>query len=132
MTEPKVEFDLNNINDPEILKVLDDVRRWYEFREDISTPAMQTFEGTLEDGQEIRLYVPGKVYGYSGMTQSGGGDYWIPMLFSAAVLSNQCYFALELDNLDGTFVKVRCSTTTANASRDFRATVFYRGNQNGN
>lgn len=123
MSEPKVEFDLTKIEDDSIRSMMDDIRAWYEYRDDRKTPAVQTFEGELETSEEIFLEVNGNVYGYSGMTTRGNGDHWVPMEYSAAAPSNRCYFALELDNVNGTFVKVRCNST--NGTQKYRATIFF-------
>jgi len=133
MTEPKVEFDLNSMKTEniELMKILDDLRRWHEYREDRNTPAMQTFEGELSGVSEVRLYVPGKIYGYSGMSTTTG-DYWVPMTYSAGVQFNVCFFGLETDNDEGNFVKVRLSSTSANDSKKYRVTLFYLGATDGN
>lgn len=129
MSEPRVEFDLNNIEDPQVREQFDQFRRWYEFREDRNTPAMQTFEGTLSDGEEVRLYVPGEVYGYSGMTTFASLNVWMPMLFNRTDLGNQCFFSLDTDNSEGDFVTVKCAT---GGPKRYRATVMYIGNSDGN
>ena len=124
MTEPKVEFDIARLNDDFIKEQFDQLRRWHEYREDRRAPAMQTFQGELDIGGEVLLNIPGKVYGYSGMTTNGGTKYWQPMVFSLAVPGAFCYFALELDNVEGSFVKIRNGSTAD--SHSYRATVFYR------
>lgn len=123
MSEPKVEFDLQNAPQ-EILEQFDQFRRWFEFREDVKTPSMQTFEGVLAPGSELNLYVPGVVFGYSGMTQYTGG-YWAPITFSTTAQIGRCYFALELDNENGNFLKL--ATNVANSiATGYRVTVMYR------
>lgn len=131
MSEPKVEFDLNSLPSGYDKEIFDQLRRWHEFREDRGTPAIQTFEGTLIDDAEQRLYVPGQIYGYSGMSQITGG-YWVPMTYSAAVQFNVCYFGLETENQRNNFLTVRLNSTTSGASKSYKVTVFYRGNADGN
>ena len=131
MAEPDVEIDLNLIEDSYVREMFDQLRRWHAYREDRNAPAMQTFEGVLRDTEEVILEVDGLVYGYSGMTTILG-DYWIPMLFSVTVpATEQCYFALETENFNGTFVKVRCNAPTS-GDKEYRVTVLYRGNPDGN
>lgn len=133
MSEPKVEFDLNNISstNQELLKVLDGIRRWFKFREDRGTPAMQSFKGSMGPGEQVNLFVPGKVYGAVGMTQFSTNRYWIPMAFSIGVAGDRVGFGIETDNSEGNFVTLR---TASGNDREYgyRVTVFYIGNSNAN
>ena len=126
MSEPKVNFELHNVEDRPIREMFDQFRRWHEFREDNGYPSLKTFTGSLSHQQEVLLYVDGLVYGYTGMTQNQTLNLWTPMFYSVGVINGQCYFSLELDNEFGNYVKVRCQNTTNNRSLIYRVTLFYR------
>lgn len=124
MSEPKVEFHLNEIVDEPTKEQFDQFRRWYEFREDVKTPSMQVFTGFLVPDSEVLLHVPGVVVGYSGMTEYSGG-YWAPMYFSTTVQVSRLYFGLETDNTEGSYVKVVSNSANARELR-YRVTILYR------
>lgn len=121
MSEPSVDFELAGIKDDKVRQMFDHIRRWFDYREDRRSPSMQTFTGELENLGEINIEIPGVVYGYSGMT-TYSGLYWIPMIFSTG--TNRCYFGFEPDNTNGSFVQVKCGSTTG--SQKYRVTIFYR------
>ena len=123
MSEPSVEFFLDRIENPHRWQ-FDQIRKWFDFRKSSGAPTPQTFTGVLAPDTEIRLHVPGVVYGYSGMSETTGG-YWVPMTYSSTVQSGICYFALETENDDGSFVKIRSHSTNTSDFR-YRATVMYR------
>lgn len=123
MTEPSVDFELSGIKDPESRGMFDQIRRWFDFREDVKSPSMQTFTGQLDDGESIRLHVPGVIYGAIGMTLITNG-HWIPMQYGAP--SNECGFVFSTDNTKGNFVVVECEGSSLRNSLPYRVTVFYR------
>jgi len=127
MSEPSVEFDLKNISG-EVREQFDQLRRWFDYRDDRRAPSMQTFTGQLEDNEESLLYIPGVVYGYSGMgerEQSGVVAGWNPMAYNTvATPSGTIGFTPYLENPLGSFVRVYCNTT--GSSLRYRVTVFYR------
>jgi len=124
MTEPNVDFELAGIEDSKIREMFDQVRRWFDFRDDVKTPAMQTFSGILAPGTSIVLYVPGVVVGWSGMTEYSGG-YWAPMYFSTTNQVSRLYFGLDTGNVNGSSVKILSDPANARAL-GYRVTLMYR------
>ncbi len=128
MTEPSVDFELAGIEDPKSRTMFDQIRRWFDFREDRKYPSMQTFTGKLDNNGEIDLKVPGVIYGYSGFGErplGGVPTYWDPMMFSVGgVSSGRIGFLGDLENIDGSFVRVFCNSD--GPALRYRVTIFYR------
>lgn len=126
MSEPKVEFDLKGIEDKDTRDQFDQFRRWYEYREDRGTPAMQTFDGVLLTNEVRGHTVPGKIYGYSGMSLQSGAI-WRPMFTptGASGTGSAAYFTNSGDNTEGNQVHVK-GGTLPNYDYPYRITVFYR------
>lgn len=126
MTEPKVEFDLNGIEDDDVREQFDQFRRWYEYREDRGTPAMQTFDGTVATDEVRSHSVPGKIYGYSGMALQSGA-LWRPMFTPTGPsgTGSAAYFTNSVDNVDGNLIHVKGGTLSS-YDYPYRITVFYR------
>lgn len=123
MAEPKVEFDISGIIDEKVKEQFDQFRRWFEFREDFRYPAMQTFEGILEDNTYVDHYVPGTVYGATGRTEVlGANKYWANMIAQSGAGRN--YISAQVDSPNNNAVRVY-GNSNAEALR-YTLTVFYR------
>ena len=123
MTEPKVEFDLNNMTD-EVREQFDQFRRWYEFREDNQYPAIQTFSGILEPSERRTLNLVGDVFGAVGYT-TGIGGYWRPMEVSASLANAAHFWDSNPGSTNARAVEIRGGSNT-DQSYSYRVTVFYR------
>jgi hypothetical protein len=136
VSEPKIDFDVANIKtqDYELLKLIDDLRRWFNFREDRRTPAMQTFEGALRSNGIAKHYVKGKVYGVVGWTQNRGDVDWRPMKTFPDNTPGGCSIFTTTENegaVDGV-VEIRGGLWPTEETSEYRITVFYIGNPNAN
>lgn len=125
MSEPKVEFDLQGMVDEAVKLQFDQFREWFEFREDRGTPAIQTFQGELEDDQDVEHYVNGEVYGAVGFTQvlgAGNFKYWAPMTTSGA---GRNYISANTGDASNNSVRVYGNSNFGTLK--YTLTVFYRG-----
>jgi len=124
MPEPRVEFFLDQIPDHITREQFDQIRNWFTYREDRNTPSMQAFTGELQPGTFVKLYVPGVIYGYSGMSYRRQ-EYWSPMVYTGGAQFNQCYFAADDENIDGKSLKIESASTNL-IGLQYRVTIFYR------
>lgn len=123
MAEPKVEFDLTKIDDESVKELFDQLRRWFEYREDRGSPSMKTFSGELSIGDEIDLFIPGVVYGAVGYTQISVTRSWI--LMSVSSIASKNYFGTDPSNTNANYVRVKGNSSDGSAL-GYKVTVFYR------